>query len=177
MNIKFQNVRNYLAGLVGKPDLPVAMAAELDSAIKADEASIEEVLANSSPQTATTEAVVDTPTAIVPEVAKNPEKVAGGAADTTTEVSASSDSLAELINKKFLAMETKFQALEAAHKAVVAENADLRAAGSPRGVVPTTENSVTGKGRVSRTSEKDEHRIAEITRLKEIYPELMQDIE
>ena len=182
MEIKFQKVRTFLAGLVGKPDLPVAMAAELDSAIKADEALMEEVLANSANTQTASDEVVSTPQAVVVPavvaVEQTTEKVAVVAVpETASQASANSGSLEELFNKKFSELESRIAGLQQTNSTIVAENADLRAAGSPRGIVPTSENTQVGKGRVSRTSEKDEQRIAQITRLKDIYPELMHDIE
>jgi len=180
MKIQFQKVRTLMASLIGNPNVPEAMVAELDSAIKGDEASTEEMLASATnvSQTATTE----TETTAVAETV-TPEKTAVVAVTETTNapvqvVEPQGKTGLELVIEKMTAIENRQLQVETENKQLRAENAELRAGASPRGIVPVTENQANvAPARVSRTSEKDEKRAEEVSRLKEKFPELMHDIE
>lgn len=182
MEFKFQNVRQFLAGLVGSPNLSEKMATDLDSAIKADEQKAGEILASTGGQvntattppagtgTTTIEAVVITPPA--------------GAGKTTPTVVASAGTEVPQTLEGIMAMVQGLQAqvsgFQTQKVALEQENKELRefkASQSPTNFAIQSENNgAAGTARVSKTAEKDAKHLAELNRLAEQYPSLMSDI-
>lgn len=159
MEFKFQKVRNFIAGLVGTPNLSEKMAIDLDNAVKADEASVEALLAATkvasatSPSTTSPTTLPPTPVAEVQALTVEP-------------------TLGEIL--------ATIKSLKTENARLASENHELsefRAAQSPRNVALTTENLTGGVvQRVSKSAEKDAKHLDEVNRLAMLYPDLMKDL-
>jgi hypothetical protein len=189
MNKTFQNVRAYIAGLVGNPNVSEGAFAGLDSAMKADEASMEALLAVTDNPNQTAEVGNDANVGTAATIVSLAAVVMPAVADVIVEAPVVAAVAVPAVvaaggNSELAGIMSRLNALEAAKTAtdvenvrLSSENQELRAVASPRSVVPITENLGTNSNvRVSRTAEKDARHAEEVERLRELYPGLMDDI-
>jgi hypothetical protein len=187
MKIPFQNVRAIVAKLVGNPNVSEGAFAELDSAITADEASVEALLSvtDNPNQTADLEAdgnngseativplAVVVPAMVAEVVA--PMAVADVVAPVVVASIASEDPMAQVL-ARLQKLEADKLATDATNARLATENAELRANASPRSVVPVSENDGGKAQRLSRLDQKDADRVANIERLIDKFPDIMKE--
>ncbi|MEA5257195.1 hypothetical protein VB264_05310 [Arcicella aquatica] len=176
MEIKFQKVRELIAGLVGSPTLTEKMASDIDSAIKADEAAASQLLASAGTGTVPT----GTPPAGTAPGAGTPPVVgtlpATGAVATTEE-----PVTLEKLMGIMTAMDGKINGIQAENTRLTQENQELKefkASQSPTNMAVNTENNGAAGApvRISKTAEKDAKALEELNRLAALYPSLMGDL-
>lgn len=177
MEFKFQKVREYIAGLVGSPNLTEKMALDLDNALKADEASASQLLASTG-QAQTTPPAGAPPVAVVKLPVAGTPTVGGAVATvtTTTEVPPTLEGMMAIVQ----GLQTQVQVFQGQKASLEQENKELKefkASQSPTNMALQSENNgAAGNVRVSKTAEKDAKHLAELNRLAEQYPSLMSDI-
>ncbi len=175
MEFKFQNVRQYIAGLVGSPNLTEKMASDLDSAIKADEQKAGELIASTAGQASTTTPPAGTtPVAGTTPPAGTPPATGAVA---TTEEPVTLEKLMGIVT----AMDQKMNGFQAENARLKQENQELKefkASQSATNMAVNTENNGAAGGptRVSKTAEKDAKALEELNRLAALYPSLMGDL-
>jgi hypothetical protein len=163
MKHEFSKVREFLANLVGNPNASPEMGAALEKSIQADEAAIAEIVgsAGSASPPATPEAANQQ----LKELALSGALPADPAFNAT-----------EFL-QKFNAIEQKVTALAGENQNLIAQNRELiefKNSVSPAGIVGQNENG-TLPVTTSKTAEKDAAIKANIERLVDKYPSLMQE--
>lgn len=178
MEFKLQKVREYIAGLVGSPNLTEKMALDLDNALKADEASASQLLASTG-QAQTTPPAGAPPVAIVKLPVEGTPPVVGAVATvtTTTEAPPTLEGMMAIVQ----GLQTQVQAFQGQKASLEEENNQLRAfkaSQSPTNMALQSENNGAAGAptRVSKTAEKDAKHLEEVNRLAALYPGLMEDI-